>query len=103
MVGNDLTMNNTMSQDLSTGGSPTFYRVDATDLFYSPLIAASTNMNTPYINLQSATQQIVLTHGTNYNTIINSVQPAVSNSVYNIIDAGTSSDFLMTTAAQTIC
>ncbi len=102
LTGNTLTMENTASQDLSTGGSPTFYRVDATDLFYAPLIAASTNMNTPYINLQNATQQIVLTHGTNVNTIINCPQPATSNSVYNITDVGTAADFVMTAGNQTL-
>lgn len=88
-------------QNIDTSASVTFYRVDAEHLVYAPTVAASDHMNTPYINVQNTSNQIVFTQSSGYPTII-SCPPASSPSTYTIPDVGTSADFVMTSGNQTI-
>ena len=88
-------------QDLRTSASAMFFRVDASSLFYAPTVAASTNMNTPMINLQATSNQLVFTQLSGNPTIVNCPQTTSLSAIYNIPDVGSAADFFMTSGNQT--
>ena len=96
------TISLTLPQQIGTTSSVNFSTVNASSLIYAPTVAASTEMNTPYINIQNTEYQVNFTQNSGKLTTINVPETSSSSAIYNIPDVGATGDFLLTTGNQTI-
>ena len=87
---------------LTNGSSTINGNLTVQGTIYSPSpVGSGTSVNAPIINAQGTANQIVFTHGTNIDTIINSPAPG-SAVVYTLPDAGGNANFILSAGNQTI-
>ncbi len=92
-----------VDQDVRTTADVTFERVNASSLVYAPTVAATEFINTPMINLQQSSEQLVFTQNSGRATAVTCVETASpSGAEYKIPDVGAAGDFMLTSGSQTV-